>query len=65
MHHVFAASRKINELQNWHDFFIYVNVTQGIVPWIEKGNAMKSVLKVSLAALTLAFAVSSHAADKN
>ncbi|EPR3546346.1 glutamine ABC transporter substrate-binding protein GlnH, partial [Escherichia coli] len=25
---------------------------------------MKSVLKVSLAALTLAFAVSSHAADK-
>jgi glutamine transport system substrate-binding protein len=29
-----------------------------------KGNAMKSVLKVSLAALTLAFAVSSQAADK-
>ena len=29
-----------------------------------KGYAMKSVLKVSLAALTLAFAVSSQAADK-
>ncbi|EGE2353867.1 hypothetical protein DL738_13555 [Escherichia coli] len=45
MHHVFAASRKINELQNWHDFFIYVNVTQGIVPWIEKRKYYEVCIK--------------------
>ncbi|AQP90719.1 hypothetical protein DQ137_04850 [Escherichia coli] len=45
MHHVFAASRKIKELQNWHDFFIYVNVTQGIVPWIEKRKCYEVCIK--------------------
>ncbi|KSB86920.1 hypothetical protein LFZ31_07345, partial [Salmonella enterica subsp. enterica serovar Newport str. S09097] len=45
-------------------FFITLHVLAGDRPVDRKGNAMKSLLKVSLAALTLAFAVSSHAADK-
>ncbi|MDI8083672.1 hypothetical protein MJN69_27595, partial [Salmonella enterica subsp. enterica serovar Kentucky] len=42
---------------NWHDFFITLHVLAGDRPVDRKGNAMKSLLKVSLAALTLAFAV--------
>jgi glutamine transport system substrate-binding protein len=45
-------------------FFHWLLVLAGDRPVDIKGNAMKSVFKVSLAALTLAFAVSSQAADK-
>jgi glutamine transport system substrate-binding protein len=45
-------------------FFHMRIVLAGDCPVVIKGNAMKSVFKVSLAALTLAFAVSSQAAEK-
>ncbi len=50
-------------LHNWHDFSLRATCSRGDRPVDEK-EMLKSLLKVSLAALTTAFAVSSHAADK-
>jgi len=66
---LFCAMKSVLALQKQHvvklaRFFHRAFVLAGDRPVDIKGNAMKSVLKVSLAALTLAFAVSSQAADK-